>query len=827
MGADSVDYRLARKSVTVALVLISIFAYVSISYLLLFQRAELAGWNETALLLLLLLLIPVLAAGGAREYLRNRKLSRQFTALSEVDRVATRTLDLDEVLSSALNRLLEVTGLPAGDVYLLDEHTGLLLLKGHKGLAPEVIPLIERLKIGEGVAGAVVKTGMPVIINDISDAPENMTAFAKKAGAVSIVGMPIRVKDRIVGVIDLVGFSRRTFTGDEIDTLEFISNQLGVAVENARLFSELSRHAGILECLYDIDRVVIESLDIEDTMRSALSKALEVIGADSGSIHLLDDKKGTLVLRMSSGLSPEFAAVIQELQPGEGVTWQAVDAMSPIARDITDYPSPGLLVHLKKEGIVSIASTPLLAKGKVLGAMTFTYHGHRIFTRDDLDLLYSIGSQIGIAIQNARLFNELEKHHEELKALYTIESVVSRSLKLQEIFDVALSTALEVTDTEAGTLYSLDGNVLRLAAIRGLSGEFREKALTRQIGEGIPGIAAKLKKPIALDISNYPSHPLLPYVMQEKLVSFIGTPLMSKGTVVGAMSLGTKKQRLFSQDDLDLMYSIGEVIGVAVENARLYEDLSHANITLEKSLAELKAAYEELSTLDKMKDEFLSNISHELKTPLVSIKGYSELMRDDKLGSLSDAQAKALETIIRNADRLTRLIDSLLFLSLSQAGKLKFRFEPVNVVDVIEGAVSNIELRARRKGLDIRKDISGNLVISGSRDNLIEVLENLLDNAIKFTPGEGMITVSAREEPPDIHITVSDTGIGIPADALSHLFRRFYQVDASRTRKHGGAGLGLYISKNIVEAHRGRIWIESEEGKGTSVHIMLPVLAGL
>jgi len=176
------------------------------------------------------------------------------------------------------------------------------------------------------------------------------------------------------------------------------------------------------------------------------------------------------------------------------------------------------------------------------------------------------------------LFSELEKHHKMLGALYAIESVVSRSLNLEEIFDVALAKALEVTDTEAGTLYSLDGGVLHLEAgevlhleaSKGLSPEFKEKALIRMMGEGIPGIAAQSKKPITMDISQFPSPNLLPYVSKEGLVSFIGTPLMSKGKVVGALALGTKKKRIFTKDDLDLLFSIGNAIGIAVRNAKLY-----------------------------------------------------------------------------------------------------------------------------------------------------------------------------------------------------------------------------------------------------------------
>jgi signal transduction histidine kinase len=243
---------------------------------------------------------------------------------------------------------------------------------------------------------------------------------------------------------------------------------------------------------------------------------------------------------------------------------------------------------------------------------------------------------------------------------------------------------------------------------------------------------------------------------------------------------------------------------------------------MDESYKKLQKAYEELETLDKMKDEFLSNVSHELKTPLVSIKGYSELMRDDKLGSLSKSQADALDVIIRNADRLTRLINSILFLSIVKAGKVEFKFEPVDIRDIIETSFLDFGQRASKKGLMLGWEVAGKPQTLGDREKLVEVLVNLLDNAVKFTPKGGEIKVKAWGEPENLHIIVADTGIGIPKEAVTRLFQRFYQVDASITRKYGGTGLGLYICKSIIDSHHGKIWIESEAGRGTTVHILLP-----
>lgn len=263
------------------------------------------------------------------------------------------------------------------------------------------------------------------------------------------------------------------------------------------------------------------------------------------------------------------------------------------------------------------------------------------------------------------------------------------------------------------------------------------------------------------------------------------------------------------------------------ERTKKLEDSRNAIFNMLKDMDEsykkLQKAYSELETLDRMKDEFISNVSHELKTPLISIKGYGELLYDEKQGPLLDEQRKSLEAIIRNADRLTRLINSILFMSRMQSGKIEFHFEPVDLDEAIGISVCDFKSEIDKKQISFEKVIPKVSMIRGEKDRLIEVIGNLLDNAIKFTPLNGNISIKAWDEADNVHLTVSDNGIGIPDDILPKLFMRFYQVDASASRKYGGTGLGLYITKTIIDIFGGKIWIESEGGKGTTVHVLLPI----
>ncbi|MEL4305311.1 PAS domain S-box protein [Methanococcoides sp. LMO-2] len=243
-----------------------------------------------------------------------------------------------------------------------------------------------------------------------------------------------------------------------------------------------------------------------------------------------------------------------------------------------------------------------------------------------------------------------------------------------------------------------------------------------------------------------------------------------------------------------------------------------------KYAEDLATANEELKSLDRMKDEFLSNVSHELKTPLTSIKGYTELISEESLGPLTDKQKEVETTVLRNAERLKRLVDSLLYISRVQSGTVKYNFEPISIGEIIDMTLLDLKIQIEKKELKVETNIPTDLpLVNGDRDKLTDTFTNIVDNSIKFTPEGGTLNFTVEVEDEFLHIVLKDTGIGIPPDLIPMLFRRFYQIDATRKRKYGGTGLGLYICKEIVTAHGGKIWAESEgENMGTEIHVLLP-----
>jgi len=250
---------------------------------------------------------------------------------------------------------------------------------------------------------------------------------------------------------------------------------------------------------------------------------------------------------------------------------------------------------------------------------------------------------------------------------------------------------------------------------------------------------------------------------------------------------------------------------------------------LEESNKKLGAVNEELKELDRMKSDLLANVSHELRTPLTAIKGYTDYILERRLGAITEKQEKGLVVVQRNLERLSKTINALLDFSRMDVGRIALNLQPFALAPLLDQIVTGLRSELEKKGLKLTADIERGLPpVIADKEKLSAVLENLIINALKFTPQGGRITVSAKRAGsgarPSAVIRVSDTGVGIAADQINKIFNRFHQVDTSTTRRFGGVGLGLAIVKSILEAHGTTVTVESELGRGTTFGFVLPVL---
>jgi len=418
------------------------------------------------------------------------------------------------------------------------------------------------------------------------------------------------------------------------------------------------------------------------------------------------------------------------------------------------------------------------------------------------------------AIENARLFNETQQRLAEVSTLYTVAQQTTTSLDLNEVLENIVSIIKRVLACRGCCIFLVDQETqeLSIRAASGLSDKWRDEARLK-VGEGISGQVAATGRPIYIpDTHSYPG-----FIFFDPTVrSLLAVPMTTKDRVIGTLNIDDTRVDAFTDDDGRLLSIAAAQAAVAIENAQLYKGLKERAEKLER-------AYNELKELDRLKSEFVQNVSHELRTPLTFVKAYVELLLDGTLGELNQRQRESLEIVAERTNTLTRLVRDII--ALQQIERESLHLSLVNLGEIAQMALLGAEVTARQAGIVLKADIPSDLpLVPGDRDRLNQVFDNLLGNAIKFSPDGGEVTIRVWDAGDVVEASISDNGIGIPADELEKIFERFYQVDGSTTRRFGGTGLGLAIVKRIVEAHGGRVWAESEQGRGSTFFFTLPKL---
>jgi signal transduction histidine kinase/putative methionine-R-sulfoxide reductase with GAF domain len=511
--------------------------------------------------------------------------------------------------------------------------------------------------------------------------------------------------------------------------------------------------------------------NLDEILKGALQTTVEVTGVDAAEIFITDQESGELILSVGHGLSDEFVSDEAILGPDECLCGLAARSrQAVIAVNVIDHPARTRPTCLR-DGFQSLVCLPLRARGQDLGLLNVQSRAHRDFGPEDLELLTAIGNQIGIAIENARLIDDAEHRRATLDSV--MRSLVDGLLLVDRRGQVTYANpcaeamlGLAGDDLVGQPLSQIDGKLAGRAGRSGslLAGLF-PAAGAQGDGEG-----------------------------QVRAVEF-ELPAVPAPGGSGQADVRTLQARLFPVRDPD--------------SGQLGRGLLLRDITHEKEL-------------DRLKSQLLSTVSHELRTPLASIKGFATTLLREDVAWDDGTRREFLAIIDQESDRLSELIGNLLDMARVEAGTLRVEPEPTNLRPIVEETVGTFRLMTSQHQFQIK--ISRRLPkIMADPRRVRQVLRNLVENAVKYSPAGGPIVVSVEAHSDALQIGVTDRGIGIQPEYLDRVFDRFYQVDSASTRKVGGSGLGLSICKAIVEAHKGRIWVESQVGMGSSFYFTLPL----
>jgi signal transduction histidine kinase len=464
---------------------------------------------------------------------------------------------------------------------------------------------------------------------------------------------------------------------------------------------------------------------------------------------------------------------------------------------------------LKREGVQSAVVVPVRSGDDVLGFIMLGSRVPRKFRPDEIGLLDAIGTQMGVAVQKVRLHEETQWNLKRLLALHEIDLAITSSLDLHSVLAVLLEKIYLFLPYQAATtvrLVSPQGGRLEPITCRGLPPDEWKTQWSCEV-DILRAVLENRAPLILLNVQKDPQVKDPSFAVKHKLVSFLGVPLIAKDEALGTLALYTREVHRFTHQEIQFFVMLAGQAAIAIHNSKLYESITNQSAELERS--------------NKVKDEFLNVMSHELQTPMNVIMGYSKLIQDRILGEINTAQEEALHKVMSRSKDLLSLITNVLDATKIDTDTLQVENQTFSLHDFLVEVSAAYEAPSDKQ-LVLNWNYPADLpVIESDRGKVKRILEQLIDNAIKFTP-QGSVTISVGFFPEKIAFQVKDTGIGIPKEAQTIIFEKFRQLDSSDTRAYEGAGLGLYIVKNLTRLLGGTVHVQSEPGNGSTFTLTIP-----
>jgi signal transduction histidine kinase len=460
----------------------------------------------------------------------------------------------------------------------------------------------------------------------------------------------------------------------------------------------------------------------------------------------------------------------------------------------------------------SLLNVPLLRDGEVIGVMGMWRTEPRAFTEQQAQLVSTFADQAVIAIESARSFTETKEALEQQQAVGEVLQVISRSaFDLRHVLDTLADSAARLCEAEDVVINRVIDGQLDIATHRGsvplpLTSRF-------PIAPGfLSGRAVLERRPIhvldAMSSEDFPGARALARETGQR--TCLAVPLLREGAAVGAILLRRLEVRPFTERQIKLLETFADQAVIAIENVRLFNEIQDKSRQLEVA--------------SRHKSEFLANMSHELRTPLNAIIGFTDVMLEEMFGPLNEKQKEYLDDVRGSGTHLLTLINDILDLSKIEAGRVELEITEFSFPDALENALTLVRERAARHGITIAPEMSAGVgAIAADERKVKQILVNLLSNAVKFTPDGGWVGVTVRRADGQVQVAVRDTGIGIAPEDQDRIFEEFQQVGRDPDKSREGTGLGLTLAKRFVELHGGRIWVESEVGKGSTFTFAIPV----
>jgi signal transduction histidine kinase/putative methionine-R-sulfoxide reductase with GAF domain len=769
----------------------------------------------------------VIAIENVRLFQELKESLEQQTATSEIlGVIASSPTDIQPVLDAVAENAARLCDATDAVIHRIDGDK--LRSVANFGSLPtrrENVTPVDR----DSIPGRTVVDCRTLHIHDLAALPgDDLPAtYARSLGVRTMLSTPLMREGIPIGTIHIRRMEVRPFTEKQIKLLETFASQAVIAIENVRLFKELQeRNAELREALEhqtataEVLNIISRSpTDVQPVLDAIVGSAAQVCGIDDVVLRL---HEGTaMVVRAHFGpMTMPPAEISIDAPEFRWVRENGTLHIPDVRAQRNDFPTLGSV-----SGACTFLIVPLRQPGEFIGTLTARRAEVRPFTPVQIKLLETFADQAVIAIENVRLFNELQERTrelmesvEEMKALGEVGQAVSSSLDLETVLETIVSRAVDLSGTDCGVIYEFDETTqeFNLRASHRMEAEAVEglRAARIKLGEGATGQAAMTRAPVQIPDT---------FELRERAVSrvrsllnrlgyrsLLTVPILREQQIMGGLTVWRRQVGEFEPEVVNLLQTFATQSALAIQNARLFREI-------EDKSRQIEAA-------NRHKSEFLANMSHELRTPLNAIIGFSEVLGERLFGELNEKQAEYTDDILTSGRHLLSLINEILDLSKVEAGRMELELATFDLPLAIDNARTFVRERATKHGINLDVTVDERLGdFIGDERKIKQILLNLLSNAVKFTPEGGRIGITARQADGSVEISVSDTGIGIAPEDQPKIFEEFRQVGSDYAHKVEGTGLGLTLAKKFVELHGGRIWVESEVGKGSRFVFTLPI----
>jgi len=628
----------------------------------------------------------------------------------------------------------------------------------------------------------------PLVIPDTGRGDESARTRSTPMSAygASFAALPLIAHDRLVGIALLSSPQPGSITHDRVQVVALATQFVASAIRTALTLKEAESRANREAIANRVAQRTRAAHDPDAVIKATVDELARALGVRRVGVAV--------------GARPD------ELRVAHSWTRDAATPAATLAGS-RQAAATGRTTQVTDETASRLA-TPIIIGGELAGVLAISDEPSREWSTDDVRLVEALARELRAAIEAARLLQSRQRENERLLALQRASAVVAARSTTRDVIDEVLRTASALFGEASASLYLWDEQEkgLRLAQNADRSG--RSVGLFLARGDGKLGDELTKLEPVV--VNDYAAWSgASPGGLQHGLRAVIAVPLVRGGSLVGAIVMRSYDERArFTIDDARLLTLFGDQAAAALANAEAFE--------------RQRRAVEQLERVNRAKSEFVSIVSHEFRTPLTGIQGFSEMMRDEEL-TMSEMKEYAAD-INKDAQRLNRMINEMLDLDRMEAGRMALNLEAVDLNAVVSDSVDRVRPNAPEHPIKLvlGRDVPS---LSADRDRLTQIVGNLLSNAVKYSPTGGEIVVTTAREGEGVHLAVHDNGMGIPADMLESIWERYSRVESDKTRGIQGTGLGLAIVRQIVAMHGGRVWAESEVGRGSTFHVVLP-LAG-